>query len=113
MSTVGDNDNKTTFQITSTKLYVPIVTLTSKDKVNLTKQLNVGLKRSFYWNEHKSKIETKTANNQIFTRFLLDTSFQGVNRLFFLDFDNTALANCNDSLDRFQRNSHRNISSQK
>ena len=29
----------TTFKITSTKLYVPIVTLSTKDKANLTKQL--------------------------------------------------------------------------
>ena len=28
------------FKIKSTKLYVPIVTLTSKDNINLTKQLN-------------------------------------------------------------------------
>ena len=33
----------TTFQITSTKLYVPIVTLSTKDNVNLTKQLNEGI----------------------------------------------------------------------
>ena len=52
----GDNDNaggdnrETTFQITSTKLYVPIVTFSTKDNVNLTKQLNEGFKRSVYWN---------------------------------------------------------------
>ena len=42
----GDNanDRETTFQITSTKLYVPIVTLSTKD-VNLTKQLDEGFKR--------------------------------------------------------------------
>ena len=35
----GDNANnrETTFQKTSTKLYVPVVTLSAKDKVNLTK----------------------------------------------------------------------------
>ena len=38
MSTVGDN-NKTTFQLTSTKLYPPIVTLSTKDNVNLTKTI--------------------------------------------------------------------------
>ena len=70
MSTVGDNDNKTTFQITSTKLYVPIVTLTSKDNVNLTKQLNEGFKRSVYWNEYKSKIEIKPANDLTFDHLL-------------------------------------------
>ena len=36
----GDNDNDrgTTFQKTSAKLYVPVVTLSSKDNENLTKQ---------------------------------------------------------------------------
>ena len=32
------NNRETTFKITSTKLYVPIVTLLTKDNVNLTKQ---------------------------------------------------------------------------
>ena len=61
----GDNanDRETAFQITSTKLYVPIVTLSTKDNVNLTKQLNEGFKRSVYWNEYKLKIETKTADD--------------------------------------------------
>ena len=82
----GDNDNnrEATFQITSTKLYVPVVTLSSKDNVNLTKQLDEGFKRSVYWNEYQSKIETKTADDNNVTRFPLDASFQGVNRLFLL-----------------------------
>ena len=82
----GDNDNnrETTFQITSTKLYVPIVTLSTKDNVNLAKQLNEGFKRSVYWNEYASKIETKKLDANNVTRFLLDASFQGVNRLFLL-----------------------------
>ena len=43
----GDNVNnrETAFQITSTKLYVPIVTLSTKDNVKLTKQLNKGFKK--------------------------------------------------------------------
>ena len=32
------NNRETTFKITSTKLYIPIVTLSTKDNVNLTKQ---------------------------------------------------------------------------
>ena len=61
----GDNANnrETTFKITSTKLYVTIVTLSTRDNVKLTKQLNEGFKRSVYWNEYKSKIETKEANS--------------------------------------------------
>ena len=42
------NNRETTFKITSTKLYVPIVTLSTKDNVNLTKQLNEGFKGSVY-----------------------------------------------------------------
>ena len=47
------NNRETTFQITSTKLYAPIIILSTKDNVNLTKQLNEGFKRSGYWNEYK------------------------------------------------------------
>ena len=83
------NNREATFQITRTKLYVPIVTLSTKDNVNLIKQLNEGFKRSVYWNEYKSKIGTKEADANNFTRFPQDASFQGVNRLFVLAFDNT------------------------
>ena len=43
------------FMITNTKLYVPIVTLSTKDNTNLTKQLNEGFKRIIYWNQYVSK----------------------------------------------------------
>ena len=36
----GGDDNEATFKITSTQFYVPVVTLSTKDNVNLTKQLN-------------------------------------------------------------------------
>ena len=60
MSTVGDhnNNNKTTFQIKSTKSYVSIVTLSTKDNVNVTEHLN-------------------DVNNP--KKFPLDASFQGFN----------------------------------
>ena len=53
------------FMITDTKLYVPIVTLSTKDNTNLTKQLNEGFKRTIYWNQHVSKPfpETPTQKN--------------------------------------------------
>ena len=85
----GGDDRKTTFKIKSTNLYVPIVTLSTKINVNLTKQLNEGFKNSVYSNEYISKIETKTADKKNLERFLLDASFQEVNRLFVLAFNNT------------------------
>ena len=96
------NDRETTFKITSTKLYVPAVILSTKDNVNLTKQLSEGFKRSVYWNEYKSKIETKTADNDNITRFPLDASFQGANRLFVLAFNNT-----DNNANKIERDSHR------
>ena len=44
----GDNANngEATFKITSTKLHIPIVTVSTKDNLNLTKQLGEGFKRS-------------------------------------------------------------------
>ena len=35
----------------NSNLYVPVVTLSTKDNGNFTKQLNEGFKRSVYWNE--------------------------------------------------------------
>ena len=85
MSTIAD----TTFEITNTKLHVPIVTLSSKDNVKLVKLLEEGFKRPVYWNEYQTKIETRNLDNNNLTRFPLDASFQGVRRLFVLAFDNT------------------------
>ena len=102
---VGDNADKRemTFKITSTKLYVSIVSLSNKDNVNLTKQLNEGFKRSVYWIEYKSKIDSKNADDNNLTRFYLDASFQEViiNCLFFplitlvvlIEFEETVIEN--------------------
>ena len=70
-----ENDRETTVKITSTKLYVPIVTLSTKRNVNLTKQLNEVFKRSVHRNEYKSKIESKESDKNNLTRFPLDASF--------------------------------------
>ena len=50
----------------------------------------------------ESKVETKEADANNPKRFPLDVSFQGVNRLFILAFDNTS-----NGADRVQRDSHR------
>ena len=100
----GDNTNnrEPTFKIASTKLHVPVATLPTKDNVNLTKQLNEGFKRSVYWNKYKSKIETKERDANNLKRFPLDASFQGVNRLVVLAYDNS-----NNGASRVERDSHR------
>ena len=43
----------TTFKVTNTKLYVPVVTLSSKDNVKLIKPLKEGFKSPVYWHEYQ------------------------------------------------------------
>ena len=54
------SDTATTFQITKTELYVPVVTLNTENNNKLTELLSEGFKRSVIWNEYKSKIQTIT-----------------------------------------------------
>ena len=83
----------TTFKITDVKLYVPIVTLPVEDNSKLLKLLNEGFKRAIHWNEYKvtpnKMVEIDVANDKKYRRELLDSSCQGVNRLFVLASDNT------------------------
>ena len=86
------------FKIRKTKLYLPIVTLSSKDNVKLVKLLDKRFKRLVYWNEYKTKIQARNLDNNNLTRFLLDASFQGVRKLFVLAFNNTTVNVANDSI---------------
>ena len=49
----NDGDS-TKFKITDVKFHVTIVTLSTKDDVNLTKQLSDRFKRSAYWNSYQT-----------------------------------------------------------
>ena len=51
--TASANANKTTFEITDAKLYVPIFTLSTEDNAKLSKLLDKGIKISIYWNKYK------------------------------------------------------------
>ena len=90
MSSAGDN---AFFTITDAKRYVPIVTLSAEDNAKLSKILSHGFKRSVYWNKYRviaNKIVDIAANNEEkFIRELLDSSYEGVKRLFVLAYNNT------------------------
>ena len=78
------------FMITNTKFHVPVVTLSTKDNTNLTKQLNEGFKKTIYWNQYVSKPFPETPHKKTgITRFALDAAFQGVNKLFVFAFADT------------------------
>ena len=85
VSTNVANQNAT-FAITDTKLYVPVVTLSTQDKAKLLKQLKSGFKRVINWNKYLSKPELLAQNPNL--NHLVEPSFQGVNRLFVLAFGN-------------------------
>ena len=75
-----------TFAITDTKLYVPVVTLSTQKNTKFLQQLNSGFKRVINWNKYLSKPELLAQNPNL--NHLVEPSFQGVNRLFVLAFEN-------------------------
>ena len=76
------------FKITNTNLYVPVVTLSTKDNKKLLKQLQSGFKRVINWNKYLSKPASLAQNPNL--NYLIEPRFQGVNRLFVLAFENDA-----------------------
>ena len=72
--------------ITDTKLYVPIVTLSTQENTKFLQQLKSGFKRVINWNKYLSKPELLAQNPNL--NHLVEPSFQGVNRLFVLAFEN-------------------------
>ena len=81
-----------TFTITDAKLYVPVVTLSTEDNAKLSKLLTEGFKRPVYWNKYKI-IPNKTYDQNDNIRELLDSSYQGVKRLFVLAYRDQGGAN--------------------
>ena len=81
-------EQKPTFAITETNLYVPVVTLSTQDNAKLLPQLKSGFKRTISWNKYLSKPKLLAQNANL--NHLIEASFQGVNRLFVLVFENDA-----------------------
>ena len=74
-----------TFEITETKLYVPVVTLSIQDNAKLLPQLESGFKITINWNKYLSKTEILAQSPNL--NHLVEPSFQGVNRFFVLAFE--------------------------
>ena len=83
------------FQITETKLYVPVVTLSK-----LLQQFKSGFKRIISWNKYESNVKTFAQNRYL--NYLTNPSFQGVNRLFVLSFENENDRISNSTYSRLQ-----------
>ena len=79
-------NQKPTFIITDTKLYVPVVTLSNQDNAKLLEELKSGFKLTINWNKYHPKVTIEQQNRYL--DFLINPSFQRVNRLFVLSFQN-------------------------
>ena len=75
-----------TFEITDTKLYVPVVTLSTEDDNNFLEQLKSGFKRTIKWNKYRSEMTNQVKTNNL--NYLIDPTFNKDNRLFVLSFKN-------------------------
>ena len=82
------NDQVSTFTITETNLYLPIATLSTQDNAKLLPQLKSGFKRTISWNKYLAKPELLAQNPNL--NHLIEPSFEGVNKLFVLAFENDA-----------------------
>ena len=67
-------------------MYVPAVTLPTEDDNKLLVLLKVGFKRTTKWNKYRSEMTDQSKTNNL--NYLIDPSFDKVNRLFVLSFEN-------------------------
>ena len=94
-----NNPENATFQITDTKLYVTIVTLSREYDTKLLEQLKSGFKRTIKWNKYRSQMTVQPQNNNL--NYLIDPTFTNVNRLFLLPFAITNAGDDRDSLSHY------------
>ena len=72
-------------EINDLKRYVPVEIYSTQENAELLQQLKLGFKRTINWNKYQSKVSTKRPNQYL--DYLIDPSFQGINRLFVLSFE--------------------------
>ena len=82
---ITDSNGAGTFAITDTKLYVPVVTLSTQENTRFLQQLKSGFKRVINWNKYFSKPESFRRNANL--NYLVEPSLQVINRLFVLAFE--------------------------
>ena len=74
------------FNITNCKLYVTVFTLQTEYQNKLYEQLKLEISIDFTWNKYRSQVINQTATNNL--NYLIDPTFNNVNRLFVLAFPN-------------------------
>ena len=72
------------FNITDSKLYVPVVNLLTEYQKKLYEELKKGISIDFVFSKYRSQAINQTATNNV--NYLIDPTFNNVNRLFVLAF---------------------------
>ena len=81
---ISNSVRRTTFIIIHTKLYTPVVNLSTKGNSKLLQQLKSRFKEMINWNKYQSKVTGETRNQYL--DYLVDQNFQGVSKIFVLRF---------------------------
>ena len=68
--------------ITSTKIYVPAVTLFINDDIKSLENTKQEYKRTISWNKYRSKITAQPKNNNLYC--MIDLTFKNIKRFFVL-----------------------------
>ena len=79
-----DNPEDAILKIKGTKLYVPVVSLSRENDIQLLEQLKTGFKRTIKWNKYRSQMSIQPQNDNL--NYLIDPTCTNVNRLFVLSF---------------------------
>ena len=61
------------FQINDTKLYVPVITWSTQENIELLKQLESSFKRTINWNIYLAKTTNQAENRYL--DYIIDPSF--------------------------------------
>ena len=83
---ITNSEGEERFAITEKKLYVPVETLSTQDNEKLLQQLKSGLKRTVNWYKYESNLKPFAQSRYL--NHLINPSFQEVNILFVLTFEN-------------------------
>ena len=79
MDTPVANQGETCLMI-DTKLYVPVLMLSTQHSEKLLEKLKSGFKRTINWNKDQSKLSTEIPKQYLY--YIVDPSFERVNKLF-------------------------------
>ena len=79
-----DNITRVSFMITSTKIYVLVVTLSINDSIKFLENIKQEFKRTISWVKFRSEITTEAKNKNL--DYLIDPTIRKFNRLFVLSF---------------------------